>query len=179
MSRKNELAEDLREYIFEMLDNEIEFSGMDAGQIAHVIERAFNAAYDSKPPRWRIGDKFLLRSKTRRECTITNIIRSFPENGNMTTIYRASHDFMGQKISDTYSETTIARGRMCQDTGKVIESGQELADVVKAEIEHRHEEQKRQELAKIEAEKEELKALRARIEQIESGQNPPQPRIRR
>ena len=126
MPRKNELAEDLRQYIFEMLDNEIEFSGMDAGQIAHVIEMAFNAAYDSKPPRWQIGDKFLLRSKTRRECTITNIIRSFPENGNISIRYAASHDFMGQKISDTYSETTIARGRFCQDTGKVIESGQQI-----------------------------------------------------
>ena len=56
---------------------------------------------------------------------------------------------------------------------------QELAGVVEAEIVRKQEEQKRQESAKIEAEKEELKALRARIEEIESGQNPPQPRIRR
>ena len=123
-TRKNELSEDLRQYVFEMLDSEVEFSGMEAGQIAHVIEMAFIAAYDSKPPRWQIGDKFTPKGKVKRECTITDIARTFTENGNMVIRYAASHDFMGQKISDTYSETTIARGRMCQDTGKVIESGQ-------------------------------------------------------
>ena len=45
---------------------------------------------------------------------------------------------------------------------------QELAGVVQAEIERKQEEQERQESAKIEAEKEELKALRARIAKIES-----------
>ena len=56
---------------------------------------------------------------------------------------------------------------------------QELSGVVMAEIRHKQEEQKRQESAKIQAEKEELKTLRARIDEIELGQNPPQPRIRR
>ena len=123
-TRKNELSEDLRQYVFEMLDSEVEFSGMEAGQIAHVIEMAFIAAYDSKPPRWQIGDKFTPKGKVKRECTITDIARTFTENGNMTIKYIASHDFMGQKLSDTYCDATIARGRVCLLTGKVIESGQ-------------------------------------------------------
>ena len=123
-TRKNELAEDLRQYVFEMLDAEVEFSGMEAGQIAHIIEMAFKASLDAKPPRWQIGDKFTPKGKVKRERTITNIVRTFTENGIMTTVYRASHDFMGQKMSDTYRDATIARGRMCQITGKVIESGQ-------------------------------------------------------
>ena len=51
---------------------------------------------------------------------------------------------------------------------------QELAGVVEAEIVRKQEEKKRQESAKIEAEKEELKALRARIAKIESRLNPPE-----
>ena len=55
---------------------------------------------------------------------------------------------------------------------------QDLAGVVQAEIERKQLEQKRQESAKIETEKEELKALRSRIDEIESGQNPPQQRAK-
>ena len=120
MDIRRQLANKLEQFVITILK-----PNLDAKQtkhIAHVMRMAFNAAYDSKPPRWQIGDKFTPKGKVKRECTITNIIRTFTENGNMTTIYRASHDFMGQKMSDTYSETTIARGRICQDTGKVIES---------------------------------------------------------
>ena len=49
-----------------------------------------------------------------------------------------------------------------------IDKLQELQGVVQVEIRHKQNEQKRQEAAKLEAEKEELKALRARIAEIES-----------
>ena len=125
MDIRRQLANKLEQFVATILK-----PNLDAKQtkhVAHVMRTAFNAAIDSKPTRWQIGDKFTPKGKVKRKCTITNIIRTFSENGNMTTVYRASHDFMGQKISDTYSETTIARGRICPDTGKAIESGQEIA----------------------------------------------------
>ena len=121
MDIKQQLANKLEQFITVILKPNI--AAKQTKHIAHVMRTAFNAAYDSKPPRWQIGDKFTPKGKVKRKCTITNIIRTFTENGNMTTVYRASHDFMGQKISDTYCETTIARGRVCSNTGEVIESG--------------------------------------------------------
>ena len=121
MDIRRQLANKLEQFVTVILKPNL--GAKQTNNIAHVIKTAFIAAYDSKPPRWQIGDKFLLRSKVKRECTVTDIVRTFTENGNMSIRYAASHNFMGQKISDTYSETTIARGRMCQDTGKVIESG--------------------------------------------------------
>lgn len=126
MSVGQQLADELEQFVIDLLQIPIRIDAKQGNNIVHIMKMAFIAAYDSKPPRWQIGDKFLLRSKTRRECTVTDIIRTFAENGNMSIRYRASHDFMGQKISDTYSETTIARGRICPNTGKAIESGQEI-----------------------------------------------------
>ena len=124
MITKQQLADELEQFVIDLLQIPVRIDAKQGNNIAHIMKTAFLAAYDSNPPRWQIGDTFIPKGKVKRQHTVTNIIRSFSDEGNMTIKYRASHDFMGQKISDTYSETTIARGRMCLDTGKVIESGQ-------------------------------------------------------
>ncbi len=42
----DELAEDVRQYVFQALDNEICIQGEESGQIAAAIERAFRREMD-------------------------------------------------------------------------------------------------------------------------------------
>ena len=42
----DELAEDVRQYVFHALDNEICIQGEEAGQVAAAIERAFRREMD-------------------------------------------------------------------------------------------------------------------------------------
>jgi hypothetical protein len=42
----DELAEDVRQYVFHALDNEVCIQGAEAGQVAAAIERAFRREMD-------------------------------------------------------------------------------------------------------------------------------------
>ena len=98
---------------------------MQAGQVAHVVEMAFNAAYSAKQPRWSIGDKYLPVGKNKSECTIVDVVRRFDENGGMVIRYISEYEFAGQTVKNhDVNETTISRGRICPQSGNIRESGE-------------------------------------------------------
>ena len=123
-NRKNKLAENLRQYVFEMLDAEAGFSAMDAGHVAHCIEMAFNAVYDASPSRWSIGDTYQTSGKNPQTATVSNVVRSYDLNGKQTLRYESEREFLGQTITDRdVTDTTIARGRICHECGVVARKG--------------------------------------------------------
>lgn len=44
-SRKDDLGDMVRDYVFNLLENEIEFSGGDAGKVAARVQRMFETEY--------------------------------------------------------------------------------------------------------------------------------------
>lgn len=60
---------------------------------------------------YAIGTKFLRRTKYRRLVTITDIHTTKNLAGDIIKLeYVASHEFMGQNLSDTYLSIAVARG---------------------------------------------------------------------
>ncbi len=62
--------------------------------------------------RYPIGTKFKTRGKTPRLCTVVDILRTYDNAGEMTSLrYVATHQFCGQVMADTnVVETTITMG---------------------------------------------------------------------
>lgn len=59
---------------------------------------------------FQIGDTFFERGKKHQEiCTVEDIYTTRNHTGHIVKIeYRASHNFLGQKVYAMYSGTTIA-----------------------------------------------------------------------
>ena len=128
---KNELAENLRQYVFEMLDAEPNFSGMEAGQVAHAVEMAFKAVLNNGGgvsgygPRWNVGDTYQTSGKNSTTAIIVDVNREFTENGHLNYSWKSQHQFLGQTVNNyRVNSTTIARGRFCKQAGRVLESGE-------------------------------------------------------
>lgn len=62
--------------------------------------------------RSNIGQTFTARDKSPRECTVTDILRTYNSAIKMVRLrYVATHTFMGQTVTDSdVCETTIAMG---------------------------------------------------------------------
>jgi hypothetical protein len=60
---------------------------------------------------YAIGTKFLLGGKHKRECIVTDILKTYNSAGDLVkTRYQASHEFMGQIVTDyDVVAVTIAR----------------------------------------------------------------------
>ena len=68
---------------------------------------------ETRQPQYKIGDKFMTRGKHKRECTITDILKTYNHAGELVSIrYVATHDFLGQAVTVCdVPETAIAMGR--------------------------------------------------------------------
>jgi len=66
----------------------------------------------ASPSRFPIGTKFHSRGKYPKLCTVTDILRTYDNAGNLVSIrYIATHSFCGQVVADTdVNDMTIARG---------------------------------------------------------------------
>lgn len=64
--------------------------------------------------RFHIGQQFMTRGRNPRLCTITDILRTFNAAEQLVqTRYVATHEFMGQTVTDRdVCETTIAMGAL-------------------------------------------------------------------
>lgn len=64
-----------------------------------------------RAPRFKIGTTFNTPGKYPRLCTVTDILRTYNNAGELVRIrYQATHEFMGQSLTDRdVIETTIAR----------------------------------------------------------------------
>lgn len=62
--------------------------------------------------RFKIGTKYTARGKQKRECTVTDILKTYNSAGELVKIrYVATHEFCGQIITEhDVVETTIAMG---------------------------------------------------------------------
>lgn len=62
--------------------------------------------------RFAIGTKFKTLGKHPKECTVTNILRTYDNADKLVKVsYVATHEFCGQVITDhDVCDTTIARG---------------------------------------------------------------------
>lgn len=62
--------------------------------------------------RFKIGQKFTPNRKHARECTVTDILKTYNSKGELVKIrYEATHEFMGQLVTDyDVTDTTIAMG---------------------------------------------------------------------
>jgi L,D-peptidoglycan transpeptidase YkuD (ErfK/YbiS/YcfS/YnhG family) len=50
---------------------------------------------------YAIGTKFLSGGKHKRECIVTDILKTYNSAGDLVkTRYQASHEFMGQIVTD-------------------------------------------------------------------------------
>lgn len=63
--------------------------------------------------KFAIGQKFTTRGKAPRLCTVVDILTTFNSAGTLVkTRYVATHEFMGQTITDhDVCETSIAMGQ--------------------------------------------------------------------
>jgi hypothetical protein len=63
-------------------------------------------------PKFNIGHQFKTRGKHPRLCTVIDILRTYNAKGDLVkTRYVATHEFMGQTVTDSdICETTIAMG---------------------------------------------------------------------
>jgi hypothetical protein len=62
-------------------------------------------------PRFAIGTQFKTQGKAPRICTVRDILRTYNNAGELVLItYVATHDFMGQEVSEVVVDTTVARG---------------------------------------------------------------------
>jgi hypothetical protein len=63
-------------------------------------------------PRFQIGQQYFTRHKAPRLCTITDILYTTNNDGELVKIrYIATHELMGQTVTDNdVVETTIAMG---------------------------------------------------------------------
>jgi hypothetical protein len=61
-----------------------------------------------------IGQRFKTRGKHPRECVVTDILRTYNARGELVkTRYVATHEFMGQMVTDSdVTETAIAMGTL-------------------------------------------------------------------
>jgi hypothetical protein len=68
----------------------------------------------AREPRFQIGQQFKTRGKHPRICTVRDILKTYNSKGEMVKVrYVATHDFMGQDVTDwDVIETTIAIGSM-------------------------------------------------------------------
>lgn len=66
---------------------------------------------DARTARFPIGTVFQTPGKHPRTCTVTDILRTYNEAGELVRVrYVAQHEFMGQTITDNdVCETSIAR----------------------------------------------------------------------
>ena len=60
-----------------------------------------------------IGTKFKTRGKCPRECTVTDILKTYNHAGDLvSTRYVATHEFMGRAVAEhDICATTIAMGK--------------------------------------------------------------------
>ena len=67
---------------------------------------------NASEPRFAIGQRFTPVGKRAKECTITDILRTYDSKGVLVRVcYVATHDFCGQQVEDhDVLDTTIARG---------------------------------------------------------------------
>ena len=127
MTGKERLAKSLRQHVFEMLDAETNFTDDDAGRVAHTIEMAFNAALYADKPRWSIGDEYQPVGDHKARCTVTDVVRTFGENGQLRISYISQHEFLNQMVTNyDVSETMIARCRFCHKRKRYIETNEVL-----------------------------------------------------
>lgn len=68
-------------------------------------------------PRFAIGTKFLSSGKNKRICTVVNHLFTFDSHGEFQKLrYVATHDFLGQKITDhDVLGITIAKNLIQED----------------------------------------------------------------
>jgi hypothetical protein len=62
--------------------------------------------------RFEIGQKFWTQGKSKRLCTVVDVLKTYNSKGELVKIrYVATHEFMGQTVTDhDVSDTAIARG---------------------------------------------------------------------
>jgi len=67
---------------------------------------------------YSIGTKFKTRGKAPRVCIVTDILKTYNSAGDLVkTRYQASHEFMGQIVTDyDLCATTIAMGLIVEVT---------------------------------------------------------------
>ena len=65
---------------------------------------------------YTIGTKFKTRGKHPRVCIVTDILKTYNNAGDLVkTRYQASHEFMGQIVTDyDVCETSIAMGLIAE-----------------------------------------------------------------
>lgn len=63
-------------------------------------------------PRFKIGTKFVPNRKHKITCTVVDILKTYNSQDTLVKVrYVATHDFMGQTVTDhDVLDTTIARG---------------------------------------------------------------------
>lgn len=66
-----------------------------------------------RQPRFAIGTRFRTRGRVPRDCTVTDIWRTYNAAGALVRVrYVATHEFMSQTITDhDLPEATIAMGQ--------------------------------------------------------------------
>lgn len=66
----------------------------------------------TQEPRFTIGQQYRTRGKAPRLCTVVDILRTYNARGDMVKLrYVATHDFLGQTITDhDVVETSIVMG---------------------------------------------------------------------
>jgi hypothetical protein len=64
-------------------------------------------------PNFPIGHQFKTRGKVSRLCTVTDILKTYNNAGDLVKIrYVATHEFLGQIVKEEVCETTVAIGKI-------------------------------------------------------------------
>jgi hypothetical protein len=82
----------------------------EARQALDALDAAIGRA--TKTPRFQLGQQFSTRGKHPRLCTVTDILRTYNDAGELVRLrYVATHQLCGQTVTDyDVVETTIALG---------------------------------------------------------------------
>lgn len=80
--------------------------------------------------RFQIGQQFMTAGKSPRLCTVTDILKTYNNKGELVrTRYEATHYFGGQQVTDhDVCETSIARRAVVSDAEKREELRNEIAN---------------------------------------------------
>lgn len=69
-------------------------------------------------PRFKVGTQFLSSGKHPNLCAVIDIHTTTNLAGEVISLaYLCEHDFLGQKVTHTEVDTTVAKG-LCRLTGK-------------------------------------------------------------
>lgn len=71
---------------------------------------------DTNRTRFKIGQRYQTQGKCPRECTVTDILKTYNAVGELVSIrYVSTHQFMGRTVTNhDVVETTIARGAVSE-----------------------------------------------------------------